>query len=127
LDSVGKIKIIDRKKNLVKLANGEYVPLEKLEATYKSATLVQQIMVYADSTANKVVAVIVPSEVGMKGLGIADSITEIAGWTTVVEFAQLKKAIMAEFFNIAKESKLPRVQYLADIVIGTEDWYGREG
>ncbi|KAI7575391.1 acetyl-CoA synthetase-like protein, partial [Hortaea werneckii] len=39
-DSAGQIRIIDRKKNLVKMAHGEYIALEKLESIYRSSPIV---------------------------------------------------------------------------------------
>jgi long-chain acyl-CoA synthetase len=53
----GTLSIIDRKKNLVKLAGGEYIALERLESIYKSCGLVSNICLVADSNANKPMAV----------------------------------------------------------------------
>lgn len=58
----GSLSIIDRKKNLVKLSNGEYIAIEKLEAVYKSCTSVLNLCVMADSTRNYPVALVVPNE-----------------------------------------------------------------
>lgn len=58
----GHLKIIDRKKNLVKTLNGEYIALEKLESVYRAANVVANICVYADPNRTKPVAIIVPGE-----------------------------------------------------------------
>ncbi|KAK5001597.1 hypothetical protein LTR28_012467, partial [Elasticomyces elasticus] len=58
----GNLRIIDRKKNLVKTLNGEYIALEKLESIYRAATVVANICVYAASDKNKPIAIIVPAE-----------------------------------------------------------------
>ena len=62
----GTIKLIDRKKNLVKLAGGEYVAIERLESTYKACGLISNICVLASSDAKQPMGVIFPREESLR-------------------------------------------------------------
>ena len=58
----GRVKIIDRKKDLVKLQAGEYVSLGKVESNLKVIPVVDNICVYADPSKNAVVALLLPNK-----------------------------------------------------------------
>lgn len=58
----GTFKIIDRKKDLVKLQMGEYVSLGKVESILKIFHLIDNVCVYAKSSESFAVALIVPDE-----------------------------------------------------------------
>lgn len=58
----GAIKLIDRKKNLFKLSQGEYISPEKLENIYNKSQFIAQIFVDGDSTKHYIVAIIVPDD-----------------------------------------------------------------
>ncbi|CAM1331904.1 Uncharacterised protein r2_g4078 [Pycnogonum litorale] len=57
----GGLKIIDRKKNIFKLSQGEYIAPEKVENAYSSCDLLNQIFVDGLSTENYCVAIVVPN------------------------------------------------------------------
>lgn len=60
IDSNGCVKIIDRKKDLVKLKHGEYISLGNAESLLKTLNVVDNMCIFADSTRDKTVAVLVP-------------------------------------------------------------------
>ena len=55
-----KIRIIDRKKNLFKLAQGEFVAPERIEGLFENSSLIEQVYVYGNVHQTNVVAVVVP-------------------------------------------------------------------
>jgi long-chain acyl-CoA synthetase len=58
----GYVRVIDRKKDIFKLAQGEFVSPVRCEAVFHQSKFVEQICVYGDSLKNYLVAVIVPNE-----------------------------------------------------------------
>ena len=56
----GSLKIIDRRKNMFKLAQGEYVATEKVEMVYQEAVSISQCFIYGKSTEIFAIAIVVP-------------------------------------------------------------------
>ncbi|KAK0706860.1 hypothetical protein B0T26DRAFT_680480 [Lasiosphaeria miniovina] len=59
VDSMGRFKIIDRKKNVLKLAQGEYISPERIENVYMGSTnLIAMAYVHGDPKESSLVAVL---------------------------------------------------------------------
>lgn len=54
------IKIVDRKKNIFKLQQGEYVAAEKVENIYLKCSKLAEIFIHGESTESFVIAIVVP-------------------------------------------------------------------
>jgi long-chain acyl-CoA synthetase len=102
----GTLKIIDRKKDIFKLAQGEYVAAAKIENIYAKAPLVAQSFVYGDSLKSALVAIVVPDAEQLvpfarEKLGLAE--TDLAA---LCKLDVVRDAIHEEMTRIGKESKL---------------------
>merc|ERR1712228_759335 len=56
----GRLQIIDRKKNIFKLSQGEYIRPEYIQNCYKLSRYIANIFIYGNSFENYLVAIIVP-------------------------------------------------------------------
>lgn len=57
----GTLKIIDRKKDIFKLAQGEYIAPAKIEDVYAQSPFILQIFIYGDSYKSCLIGIIVPN------------------------------------------------------------------
>lgn len=70
VNQLGEFRIVDRKKDLVKLQHGEFVSLGKIESELKNCLIIDNLCVYADGKRNNVVALIMPNWNVLKRLAI---------------------------------------------------------
>eukprot|EP00923_Selenidium_pygospionis_P031859 GHVN01056304.1.p1 GENE.GHVN01056304.1~~GHVN01056304.1.p1 ORF type:complete len:686 (+),score=98.62 GHVN01056304.1:273-2330(+) len=112
----GAIRIIDRKKNIFKLLQGEYVAPEKIEGVYNQAPLIAQSFVFGYSTKACLIAIIVPDEAAVKK------------WSPKLDYQTacvkqdkaLKEAIQKEMEEAAKACSLKGFEKVKDIRLHNE-------
>lgn len=110
----GGLEIIDRKKNLFKLAQGEYISPETLEQEYGKCKSISQIWVYGNSFYPKLVAIVVPeiwfAEKWAKSHGVTfESLSQIA------EREDFKGTVLAELLDMNKASNFKGYERIEDI------------
>lgn len=97
----GFLRIIDRKKNIFKLSQGEYIAVEKVENVYGKAETVEQIWVYGSSYTSYLVAVVVPTEDALqKKTGVKDSLPSLCNRE------ESKQAVLKDLDAIAESEGL---------------------
>ncbi|KAL7989169.1 hypothetical protein Chor_011835 [Crotalus horridus] len=116
--SNGTLKIIDRKKHIFKLAQGEYIAPEKIENIYIRSEPVSQIYVHGDSLQAFLVGIVVPDAEVMPGWakkrGFDGTFTELCNNT------KLKDAIMEDMVQLGKESGLYSFEQVKAVYIHSE-------
>ena len=79
MPGINALKIIDRRKNIFKLSQGEYVAPDKLEQIYKTVRGIADIFVYGDSLKSSLIGFVVvdPDEYKSiaKEIGLGESLT----------------------------------------------------
>ena len=120
-DKNGHIRIIDRKKNLVKTLNGEYIALEKLESVYRAAPIVGNICVYAADDKPKPIAIIVPVEAALDKLADANGCKR-ASIEQMVHDKKLNAAVLRELQSAGKQGGLGGIEIVDGVVMVAEEW-----
>ncbi|XP_044742056.1 long-chain-fatty-acid--CoA ligase 4 isoform X2 [Chrysoperla carnea] len=144
----GVVKIIDRKKDLVKLQAGEYVSLGKVEAELNTHPLVDNICVYGDSSKQFTIAFIVPNQKQLEDFAVkklnldvckltqqhqqnntdTTNTNSLSGDSNTQTFEmlcknkQVEQAIIKELVEYGKKCKLEKFEVPAAIKLCTEVW-----
>ncbi|KAF7975311.1 hypothetical protein HWV62_10094 [Athelia sp. TMB] len=125
IDSCGRVKIIDRVKNIMKLAQGEYVALEKIENLYSSSPVVAQLYVHGDGLQSYLIGVLVPdpvqlAQVASNVLGAPVSESDTAALKEAAAHPKVNQAILAIITQEAKKNSLKGFETIRRIHISLE-------
>ncbi|XP_033209619.1 long-chain-fatty-acid--CoA ligase 3 isoform X1 [Belonocnema kinseyi] len=117
----GCIKIIDRKKDLVKLQFGEYVSLGKVESELKTCPLVENICIYGDASKTYTVALVVPSHRSLEEIASKLGVTATS-LEDLCNDSRIEKAVLEELVEQAKKCKLERFEIPGALKLCPEQW-----
>lgn len=101
----GQLMIVDRKKNMFKLSQGEYVAAEKIENVYSGCEMVGQVFVYGDSLKHYLVAIVVPNQHAVESWAKANGHGG-ESFEELVKLPELKAAVLKEMTTTGRAAKL---------------------
>ncbi|KAE8589382.1 hypothetical protein XENTR_v10017544 [Xenopus tropicalis] len=114
----GTLKIVDRKKNIFKLAQGEYIAPEKIENVYVRSAPVAQVFVHGDSLKSCLVGIIIPDPEVLPDfaakLGLKASYDDLCANKAV------KEAILEDLVKLGKQAGLKSFEQVKDIHVHSE-------
>ncbi|KAK7977598.1 AMP-binding enzyme [Apiospora saccharicola] len=126
IDEMGRIKIIDRKKNVLKLAHGEYVSPERLEnSLMANSNLMTMAFVHGDSTQSHLVGVfgVDPATFAPFASKIVKntiSPDDLAAVKAACQDQRVVKAFIKHLDGIAKKAKFNGYERIAKAVLEIE-------
>ncbi|XP_045408354.1 long-chain-fatty-acid--CoA ligase 1 isoform X2 [Lemur catta] len=114
----GTLKIIDRKKHIFKLAQGEYIAPEKIENIYLRSEPVSQVFVHGESLQAFLIAIVVPDAETLcpwaQKKGFDGTFEELC------RNKDVKKAILEDMVRIGNDSGLKSFEQVKGIAIHPE-------
>lgn len=105
-----RLEYVDRRSNVIKLAQGEFVPIAQLEATYSTSPEVHQIFLYGTSERAYLLGVVVPAP-GPDGEGPADT----------------RSRVLDDLARIARDNDLAAYELPRDLIIEPEPFSQENG
>uniref|UniRef100_A0A5G2RDH5 Long-chain-fatty-acid--CoA ligase n=1 Tax=Sus scrofa TaxID=9823 RepID=A0A5G2RDH5_PIG len=114
----GTLKIIDRKKHIFKLAQGEYIAPEKIENIYLRSEPVAQVFVHGESLQAFLIAIVVPD---VETLGHwAQKRGFVGSFEELCRNKDVKKAILEDMLRLGRDAGLKSFEQVRGISLHPE-------
>ncbi|XP_049803053.1 long-chain-fatty-acid--CoA ligase 1 isoform X1 [Schistocerca nitens] len=121
----GTLKIIDRKKHIFKLSQGEYIVPEKIENIYIRSQYVQQVFVCGESLKSCIVAVVVPDVDVIKCWALENGIP--GTFSVLCSHPEVKKLIFDDMISWGKEAGLKSFEQVKDVYLHPDPFSVQNG
>ncbi|KAI9181787.1 hypothetical protein LWI28_018582 [Acer negundo] len=112
----GAMKIIDRKKNIFKLSQGEYVAVESIENKYLRCPLITSIWVYGNSFESFLVAIVVPDRKALEDWAV-NNLQEAVDFKSLCENPKARKYILDELNSTGQKNQLKGFEMLKAVYL----------
>uniref|UniRef100_A0A3B6KE69 Long-chain-fatty-acid--CoA ligase n=1 Tax=Triticum aestivum TaxID=4565 RepID=A0A3B6KE69_WHEAT len=122
----GRLKIIDRKKNIFKLAQGEYIAPEKIENVYAKCKFIAQCFIYGDSFNSFLVAIVAVEPDVLKAWAASQGIQSEDLRQLCVD-PRAKAAVLADMDSIGKEAQLRGFEFAKAVTLVAEPFTVENG
>ncbi|KIM37871.1 hypothetical protein M413DRAFT_448142 [Hebeloma cylindrosporum] len=126
-NSDGTLSVIDRVKNLIKLASGEYIALERLEAIYKSCNLVGNICVHASPSAKQPMAIVIPHEAHLRNTLVAKGIDSTSSLQELCLNPAVQELVLKDANAVGKKNGFKPMELLQAVVLTPDEWTPESG
>ena len=126
IDEMGRIQIIDRRKNVLKLAQGEYVSPERIEGVLLSGlNYLAQGFVHGDSLQTFLVAIFgvqpdIFAPYASKVLGSNIDATDIAAIKSACANEKVKAAILKDIDRVSRKNKMAGYERVRNVRLEVE-------
>lgn len=121
----GTLKIIDRRKHIFKLSQGEYIVPEKIENIYIRSQYVEQVFVHGESLKSCVVAIIVPDVDVVKCWALENGIK--GTFSDLCDNPRVKKVIMDDMLQWGKTAGLKTFEQIKDVYLHPDPFSVQNG
>ena len=116
----GGLKIIDRRKNLFKLSQGEYVSPEKVEAAYSACPLVAQCWVTGEGTMDYPVVFVVADEPATKRWAEAKGSSQ--SFAEIVDRPDFQQELLQSLRALGEAKNLTHFEQCRKVKVLTTPW-----
>lgn len=122
----GTLKIIDRKKDLVKLQFGEYIALGKVEAEMKTSPYIDNICVVGSVAQTYLIALVIPNRPYLKMLG-RDLGKDELSFEEMCSDNEITKEVSKRLKEHAKKCQLKGAEIPHKIRLISDEWIPESG